>query len=683
MTRLNANILLTAIAIIALTTSALFPSTTHAFRVDNFVRSANQFLVAGPDLKDADWPSLSRFDLIVLPAEAQNFNPTVAQELRLRNPDIVILAYVPTVSYNDRYWNDALHLQLKSQLTAQMELHNRYGEQVSIWPQTRAYNVSNTAYRNVYVDYVASEIYATGYWDGIFLDEVSSSISWVGATDLDQNGFQDDSRLADQSWNRGYTELFSALRERLGDEAILITNGSSEASYQPYVNGRMFETFPTPWEGQGRWQDSMRLLLQNLRQNKDPDVFVVNGNTRNSGEIDYADFRFGLTSAMLGDAFFGYDFGELSHGQLWLFDEYEAFLGRAVDGPKDELRERETLLSEHIYPSVWSRDFQEGRVIVNATSQSQTVMLGEDFEHLNGTQDRTVNDGRIADEITLAPQDGVVLLRPIEELLHSAFANGSFVRMFSLDGQRERSGFFAYTGATLGGDTVVKADLDGDESVEIVSANRSSVRVHDEAGRVMHQFYPYGEEYKSGINLAVGDLNRDGSMEIVTGTKDGGGAHIRIFNSDGVLMHPGFFAYDPAFRGGVDVAVGDITGDGYMEIVAGAGVGGGPHVRIFNRDGVLIHPGFFAFDKAFRGGVNVAVGDVTGDGMADIIAGPGKGGKANVRVFSGRAFELTSEFEAFASRARNGVRVAAQDLDGDGTAELMALTTDVFTLSGE
>ncbi|OGL71685.1 hypothetical protein A3C17_00325 [Candidatus Uhrbacteria bacterium RIFCSPHIGHO2_02_FULL_53_13] len=667
---------------IALLSGALFPFGVQAFRVDNFVRSANQFLVAGPDLKDSDWPSLSRFDLIVLPAEAQNFNPTVAQELRLRNPDIIILAYVPTVSYNDRYWNDALHLKLKNRLTPQMELHNRYGEQVSIWPETRAYNVANSVYRDVYIDYVTNEVYASGYWDGIFLDEVSSSISWVGTTDVDQNGFQDDSRLADRSWNEGNAALFRSLRERLGDDAILITNGSSESSYQPFVNGRMFETFPTPWEGQGRWQDSMRLLLRNARENKNPDVFVVNSNTLNSGQISYANFRFGLTSAMLGDAFFGYDFGELSHGQLWIFDEYEAFLGRAVDVPKDELRERASLLTSEIYPSVWSREFQEGRVVVNATSEPQTIELLEDFERVNGTQDRSVNDGRISDVVTLNPQDGVVLLRPMEDLLHSAFANGSFVRLYTLNGHRNRSGFFAYTGATLGGDTVVRADLNHDGFDEIVTANRSQVRIHSDSGQLQHLFYPYSEAYKSGINLAVGDLNRDGTMEIVTGTKDGGGAHVRIFNHEGVLIHPGFFAFDKAFRGGVNVAVGDVTGDGFLEIVAGAGVGGGPHVRIFNRDGVLIHPGFFAFDKAFRGGVNVAAGDVTGDGVADIITGPGKGGTATVRVFSQSGAVLVSEFEAFTSRQRNGVSVAAEDLNGDGIAELMALTTDVFTLSG-
>src|SRR5262249_57247349 len=43
-----------------------------------------------------------------------------------------------------------------------------------------------------------------------------------------------------------------------------------------------------------------------------------------------------------------------------------------------------------------------------------------------------------------------------------------------------------------------------------------------------------------------------------------------------------FFAYTPTFLGGVNVAAGDLNGDGKAEIVTGAGPGGGPHVRIFS-----------------------------------------------------------------------------------------------------
>jgi len=41
------------------------------------------------------------------------------------------------------------------------------------------------------------------------------------------------------------------------------------------------------------------------------------------------------------------------------------------------------------------------------------------------------------------------------------------------------------------------------------------------------------------------------------------------------------------------------------EIIAGAGTGGGPHIRIFNNAGEL-QDQFFAYAESFRGGVNVA-----------------------------------------------------------------------------
>ncbi|MEA2065127.1 MAG: hypothetical protein U9O66_02420, partial [Patescibacteria group bacterium] len=67
-----------------------------------------------------------------------------------------------------------------------------------------------------------------------------------------------------------------------------------------------------------------------------------------------------------------------------------------------------------------------------------------------------------------------------------------------------------------------------------------------------------------------------------------------------------FFAYDKNFRGGVNVATGDIDGDGIDEIIAGAGNGGGSYIKIFNHRGSLITE-LLAFKQDFQSGIKTAV----------------------------------------------------------------------------
>ena len=173
------------------------------------------------------------------------------------------------------------------------------------------------------------------------------------------------------------------------------------------------------------------------------------------------------------------------------------------------------------------------------------------------------------------------------------------------------------------------------------------VNVYNTSGVLQRSFLAYSASFSGGVRVAVGDVNGDGVPDIVTAAGPGGGPHVEVFDGKTGQMIQSFFAYAPNFTGGVNIAVADVNGDGFADIVTGAGAGGGPHVEVFSgKDGSLLQS-FFAYDAGFSGGVSVAAGDVTGDGRADIITGAGAGGGPHVKVFDGQLGTVVRSFFAY------------------------------------
>ena len=214
------------------------------------------------------------------------------------------------------------------------------------------------------------------------------------------------------------------------------------------------------------------------------------------------------------------------------------------------------------------------------------------------------------------------------------------------------------------------------------------VKVFDgSSGNEIASFYAYNSSFKGGVNVAVGDLNGDGKLELITAAGAGGGPHVRAFalKFEAGRATPqeiaSFYAYDPSFRGGVSVAAGDVDGDGALDIITGAGAGGGPHVKAFGFGAPAASLGtlreltsFYAYDASFRGGVNVASGNIDGVGADEIITGAGAGGGPHVKAFSraaNGAINTVGSFMAYDPSFRGGVDVGTMATSTPGVSAVL------------
>jgi len=192
----------------------------------------------------------------------------------------------------------------------------------------------------------------------------------------------------------------------------------------------------------------------------------------------------------------------------------------------------------------------------------------------------------------------------------------------------------------------------------------------DADGKLKNVFLAYNANFTGGVNIAVGDVDGDGQDEIVTAPMAGGGPHIRVFTKSGDLVSE-FFAYDASFTGGVNVAVGDVDGDGQDEIVTAPMAGGGPHIRVFTKSGNLISE-FFAYDASFDGGVNVALGDVNNDKADEIVLAPMGKHVAEIKIFNYKNIRKAS-WLAYDANMKSGVNISIADVNNDNWSEIVTV----------
>ncbi len=243
-----------------------------------------------------------------------------------------------------------------------------------------------------------------------------------------------------------------------------------------------------------------------------------------------------------------------------------------------------------------------------------------------------------------------------------------------------------------GGIRMAVADVTGDGVPDYVIGSGPTITatvlvIDGTNNRTILTLRPF-ETFTGGVFVSTGDVDGDGIADIVMTPDLGGGPRVTIVRGGNFTQLANFLGIDDVnFRGGARAALGDVNADGFADLVVSAGFGGGPRISIY--DGAALRAGaklnvigdFFLFEPALRNGAYVAVGDVNGDGFADIVGGAGPGGGPRVLVLDSAT--MLSQGVGTALNApllntflgdvenRGGVRVAAKNLDGDRFADIL------------
>lgn len=228
------------------------------------------------------------------------------------------------------------------------------------------------------------------------------------------------------------------------------------------------------------------------------------------------------------------------------------------------------------------------------------------------------------------------------------------------------------TGASGAPFGVALGDVNGDGRLDIVAVNSSTSTAGvllGQAGGTFAAVVSYSTGANSGpFRLALGDVNADGRPDIITANFGS--------NSAGVLLGQasGTFAPVVLYATGTNsfpnsAALGDVNGDGRADIVT-ANYGAATVGVLAGQAG-----GTFAAAVSYSTGATtspyaVALGDVNGDGRADIITA--NSGSSTVGVLLGQAGSSFAPVVTYSTGANSApVGIALSDVNADGRPDIV------------
>jgi len=299
--------------------------------------------------------------------------------------------------------------------------------------------------------------------------------------------------------------------------------------------------------------------------------------------------------------------------------------------------------------------------------------------------------------------------RGFQTRVYTAALNGSTVSVqgFGVNGKRRGVNATVFDGVAVGAlsldvmDRTLNPAVPGQTRVVVGTGHASTsshVTVLSASAReeVLADFDAFpGQEV--GANVAAGDLDNDGSDEIVAAQADSatGDGLVTVFERQ--PEDPmGFSGWNPrktfqAFAAGEVIGTLPIKADGANLFVTGlrpeagreiivAPYLGQPMVKVFSQAGELLLQWLAYDDDSVYDGVSVAAVDLDGNGVKEVLTAP-MSGPALIRAFTDDGLPFTMpgsttpvSFLAFPENVTSGGRVSSADVDLDGRQEILVVS---------
>jgi hypothetical protein len=271
-------------------------------------------------------------------------------------------------------------------------------------------DIGNQAYRISLANFIKNNLVSNQVFDGVFLDDV-----WGAATlgQFYREGTKEQGVIPKptiDSWHENMKTLLSEIKAAIGNKLLIINTGYYNTDYLTMSDGQMDEAFcHANWQPFGEYYPSPsweRHLSSMVAGSNSRKIYLAQSGiqkaatddqTRKTARYCFAMFLFGANNNT-------YFYFSKNYKGVTYFPEWDIDIG----SPTEDYHARSGT-------PLYEREYSKGLVVINPSSESFQIKLGDKYKNL---------DGVITDTITLASHEGEVLLKIPEDTTPPATPTG-------------------------------------------------------------------------------------------------------------------------------------------------------------------------------------------------------------------------------------------------------------------